>query len=76
MNEKLFLSIVDSKEYNEFIKKEINNYLNATKSLAEEEKLKTIREEMSYFLSILDTDSYVPLYLSDFSKITISCYKT
>ena len=72
MNEKLFLSIVDSKEYNEFIKKEINNYLNATKSLAEEEKLKTIREEMSYFLSILDTDSYVPLYLSDFSKITIS----
>ena len=27
---------------------------------------------MKYFLSILDVESYVPLYLSDFSKITIS----
>ena len=27
---------------------------------------------MSYFLSILDVESYVPLYLTDFSKISIS----
>ena len=27
---------------------------------------------MSYFLSIIDIESYVPLYLTDFSKITIS----
>ena len=27
---------------------------------------------MKYFLSILDVESYVPLYLTDFSKIIIS----
>ena len=72
MNEKLFISVTESKEYNELIKKEINNYLNITKSLENEPKIKTIREQMSYFLSIIDIESYVPLYLTDFSKITIS----
>ena len=72
MDGKLFLSITDSKEYNELIKKEINNYLKATISIGEDEKIKNLRDQMSYYLSILDTDSYVPLYLTDFSKITIS----
>ena len=72
MNEKLFISVTESKEYNELIKKEINNYLNTTKSLENDPKIKTIREQMSYFLSIIDIESYVPLYLTDFSKITIS----
>jgi len=72
MNEKLFISVTESKEYNELIKKEINNYLNITKSLENDPKIKTIREQMSYFLSIIDIESYVPLYLTDFSKITIS----
>ena len=72
MDEKLFVSVTDTKEYNELIKKEINNYLNTTKSLESEPKIKTVQEQLSYFLSILDIDSYVPLYLTDFSKITIS----
>ena len=72
MDEKLFVSVTDTKEYNELIKKEINNYLNITKSLESEPKIKTVQEQLSYFLSILDIDSYVPLYLTDFSKITIS----
>ena len=72
MNEKLFVSVTESKEYNELIKKEINNYLNITKSFENEPKIKSIREQMTYFLSILDIESYVPLYLTDFSKITIS----
>ena len=72
MNEKLFISVTESKEYNELIKKEINNFLKITKSLENEPKLKTVRDQMSYFLSILDIESYVPLYLTDFSKITIS----
>ena len=72
MNEKLFISVTESKEYNELIKKEINNYLKITKSLENDPKIKTIREQMSYFLSIIDIESYVPLYLTDFSKITIS----
>ena len=72
MNEKLFISVTESKEYNELIKKEINNYLNITKSLENDPKIKTIREQMSYFLSIIDIESYVPLYLTEFSKITIS----
>ena len=72
MNDKLFLSVTESKEYNELIKKEIKYYLNKTTSLENDPRIKTIREQMSYFLSIVDIESYVPLYLTDFSKITIS----
>ena len=72
MNDKLFVSVTESKEYNELIKKEINNYLKITKSFENDPKIKTIREQMTYFLSIIDIESYVPLYLTDFSKITIS----
>ena len=72
MNEKLFISVTESKEYNELIKKEINNYLNTTKNFEKYEKIKQIRDQMSYYLSVLDVESYVPLYLTDFSKITIS----
>ena len=43
-----------------------------TKKLEDSPKLKSVIEQMKYFLSILDVESYVPLYLSDFSKITIS----
>ena len=72
MKDKIFVSLMESKEYNELIKKEINNYLNFTKSFENVPKIKNIREQMSYFLSIIDVDSYVPLYLTDYSKITIS----
>ena len=72
MNQKSFTSIVDSKEYNDLIKTEINKYLEITKNYENDPKLKTVVEQMKYFLSILDVESYVPLYLSDFSKITIS----
>ena len=72
MNQKSFSSIVDSKEYNDLIKKEINKYLEITKKQEEDPKLKSVIEQMKYFLSILYVESYVPLYLSDFSKITIS----
>ena len=72
MNQKSFASIVESKEYNDLIKTEINKYLEITKNVETDPKLKTVIEQMKYFLSILDVESYVPLYLSDFSKITIS----
>ena len=72
MNQKSFSSIVDSKEYNDLIKTEINKYLELTKNCENDPKLKTVIEQMKYFLSILDVESYVPLYLTDFSKITIS----
>ena len=72
MNQKSFSSIVESKEYNDLIKTEINKYLEITKNVETDPKLKTVIEQMKYFLSILDVESYVPLYLSDFSKITIS----
>ena len=72
MNEKLFVSETDSGDYKGLIKKEINNYLKTTQSLENEPKIKKVRDQMSYFLSILDVESYVPLYLTDFSKISIS----
>ena len=72
MMNKSFTSIVECKEYNELMKKEINKYLSITKNCETDPKLKIVIEQMKYFLSILDVESYVPLYLSDFSKITIT----
>ena len=72
LRNKQFVSSVDSKEYKELIKKEINNYLKTTKNLENEEKIKTVREHLNYYLSTLDVESYYPLYLSDFTKVTIS----
>ena len=72
LRNKQFVSSVDSKEYKELIKKEINNYLKTTKNLEKEEKIKTVREHLNYYLSTLDVESYYPLYLNDFTKVTIS----
>ena len=72
MMNKSFTSIVECKEYNDLMKKEINKYLTITKNCETDPKLKTVIEQMKYFLSILDVESYVPLYLTDFSKITIT----
>ena len=72
LRHKRFVSSVDSKEYKELIKKEINNYLKITKDLEKEEKIKTVREHLIYYLGTLDIDSYYPLYLNDFTKVTIS----
>jgi hypothetical protein len=69
---KSFTSVVECKEYNDLMKKEINKYLTITKNCETDPKLKTVIEQMKYFLSILDVESYVPLYLTDFSKITIT----
>ena len=72
MNKKLFVAVTESKEYNELIKKEINNYLNLIKKAENDEKFKQIVWQLKYFLSIINEESYVPLYLSDLSKITFN----
>ena len=72
MDNKTFVSMASSKEYNECIKKEITNYLKLTRYLENQEKIKPIREHMSQFLSTLTEDSYIPLYLKDFGKITFN----
>ena len=72
MNKKLFISVTESKEYNELIKKEIDNYLNLIKKAENDEKFKQIVYQLRYFLSIINEESYVPLYLSDLSKITFN----
>ena len=76
MDGKLFNSVIESKEYRELIQKEIENYLEHTKSLENEEKIKDVRSQMTYFLTTLNSESYAPLYLTDYSKITISDYFT
>ena len=72
MDNKTFISTVYSREYNECIKKEINNYLKLTRYLENQEKIKPIREHMNQFLGTLKNESYIPLYLKDFGKITFS----
>ena len=72
LDDKLFISVTESNEYNDCIKKEINNYLNVTKEFENSPQIKAIRDQMTYYLNILGVESYVPLYLKNFSKITIS----
>ena len=72
LKNKQFLSTVDSKEYKYLIKKAIKYYLNLTKNIEKEQKIKAVREHLIYYLSNLDIDSYYPLYLKDFSKVSIS----
>ena len=72
LQNKQFHSVIDSKEYKKLIQKEIEYYLQHTKNLENNEKLKSLREQMSYYVNTLEIESYVPLYLKDFSKITIS----
>ena len=72
LTDKKFQSVLDSKEYKKLIKKEITNYLNITKDLKRDSKIKMLREQMTYFISTLEADGYVPLYLKEFNKINIS----
>ena len=72
LKNKQFISAVDSKEYKYLIKKTIKYYLNLTKNIEKEQRIKSVREHLIYYLSNLDIDSYFPLYLKDFSKISIS----
>ena len=67
-----FVSSFDSKEYDELIKKEINYYLTSTKNIEKDPKIKSVREHLNYYLSTLDVESYYPLYLKDFTKISVS----
>ena len=72
LKNKQFISSLECKEYNELIKKEINYYLKVTKNIDKEAKIKPIREHLSYYLTTLNVESYYPLYLKDFTKISIS----
>ena len=67
-----FISSFDSKEYDDLIKKEINYYLSVTKNIEKEPKIKANREHLNYYLSTLGVESYYPLYLKDFTKISIN----
>ena len=63
MNQKSFISINENEEYNDLIKKVINKYLEITKEYENDSRLKSTIEQLSFFVSSLDTESYVPLYL-------------
>ena len=71
MSQKSFISINECKEYNDLIKKEINKYLEITKEFENDSRLKSIIEQMNYFLSSIEKESYVPLYLTNFGKISV-----
>ena len=71
MSQKSFISINECEEYNDLIKKEINKYLEINKDFENDSRLKSIIEQMSYFLSSLEKESYVPLYLTNFGKISV-----
>ena len=72
LKNKQFVSSFDSKEYDDLIKKEINYYLSVTKNIEKDPKIKPVRDHLNYYLSTLDVESFYPLYLKDFTKISIS----
>ena len=70
--DKQFQSILDTKEYKILIKKEIMNYLNITKNFQSNPNIKSLRDQMTYFITTLEAEGFVPLYLKEFNKISIS----
>ena len=40
--------------------------------MEKEQRIKSVREHLLYYLSNLDIDSYFPLYLKDFPRLNIS----
>ena len=71
MNKKLFISQTYSKEYKELIIKEINYYLNITKSIENEPKINKNIEKMKYYLNTIKEKSYYPLYINSPGEIII-----
>ena len=69
---KQLISLLDTKEYKHLIKKEIGYYLELTKDFESVPKVKNIRENLLYYLSTRDVESYYPLYLNNISQITIN----
>ena len=72
LNNKQFYSILDSKEYETLIKKQVNYYLNHTKNFENHPEIKPLRDQMKYYLGTLNSNSFVPLYLKEFNKIIFS----
>ena len=72
LQDKQFLSVIDSDEYRELIKKQITYFLNNTKAFDNNSKIKNIRDQMIYYIDTLEKNSYVPLYLKNFKYISMS----
>ena len=71
LQNKQFISVVDTDQYVDLIKYLINYYLENTKNFENHPKLKNIREQMIYYASTLDASSFVPLYLKKFNNVNI-----
>ena len=72
LQNKQFHSILDSKEYKTLIQKQINYYLEQTKNYENHPKIKSLRDQMIYYVNTLNINSFVPLYLKEFKKVTFS----
>ena len=72
MDNKSFVSILQNKEYDDLIKKQLKNYIEITKEYKSDIKFKETLEQMNYFLESIEKESFIPLYLNNFGKITFS----
>lgn len=72
LKNKQFISLIYSKEYKQLIQKEINYYLKLTNNMDENPRIKLVREHLLYYLRTLDVESFYPLYLRDFTHISIN----
>ena len=72
LDKKSFVSIYQNKEYDDLIKKELKNYIEITKEYESDPKFKSTLESMKYYLTSIEKESFIPLYTSNFGKITFS----
>ena len=72
LKNKQFVSSLDSNEYKKLIEKIIKYYLDLTKNIENELKIKELREHLSYYLNNIYIESFYPLYLKDLSKVNIN----
>ena len=62
------MTVNQPKEYNELIKKEIQNYLNLIKNFEKYENFKNIIWQMKFFLKIIFENIYKVINLSNISQ--------
>jgi len=71
VNEKLFVSVNQPKEYNDLIIKEIKNYLSLIKNFEQYENFKKIIESMKIFLKIISENRYKIINILNINQIDL-----
>ena len=76
IDKKIFVSVVESKEYNELIEKIIEFYIDNIQPIKNDSKIEKIILQMNDFLETLHKYSFAPLYIKSIKNLDIKDYFT